>query len=271
MLSAQFGVLLENANLSPTIKTNCNLGLKVIGILYLDLAYRSGLKRLYHKEFDSYFTSLPDEYFYHRDLISLEMVANNVAQKITAQQTVLFKDPILIDYQLWMVNTKLTAKEYKAIFERMSPQLCAFGYRFLQDRETTKDIVQDIFLRVWKNKTVFTGEKHIIGYLYKCVKYNCYNHLRSKHHKNTEPYDLAKLKTYDTEEFFMAEAVAVETSVLVEKAINTLTVKGAQVIRLSIQGCRNKEIAEEMAISVNTVKDHKKKAYHELRILLGTL
>tara|TARA_R110002049_G_scaffold93815_4_gene231576 strand:- start:44 stop:394 length:351 start_codon:yes stop_codon:yes gene_type:complete len=97
MLSASFAVLLENANLSHTAKTHCKLGLKVIGILYADLAYGSGLKRLYQKEFDSFFTFFPGEYFYHRDLISLEMVAKNVAQQITAQQTVLFKDPILID------------------------------------------------------------------------------------------------------------------------------------------------------------------------------
>jgi len=168
-------------------------------------------------------------------------------------------------------ETKLTAKEFKAIFERMYPQLCTFGYRFLQDREIAKDIVQDIFLKVWTNKTVFQDKNHIVGYLYKSVKYNCYNYLRSKHHKNTEPYDLAKLHTYETEELCMVEAVAVETSVLVEKAINTLTVKGAQVIRLSIQDYTNKEIAEAMAISVNTVKDHKKKAYHELRLVLGSL
>ena len=42
-------------------------------------------------------------------------------------------------------------------------------------------------------------------------------------------------------------------------------------MRLSLESYTNKDIADEMDISVNTVKDHKKKAYKKLRKMLSYL
>ncbi|AXP80475.1 ECF RNA polymerase sigma factor SigW [Mariniflexile rhizosphaerae] len=164
-----------------------------------------------------------------------------------------------------------TLKDYNTLFKSLYPQLCVFAYKYLDNLETSKDIVQEVFIKVWEDKTTFENEDHSTGYFYKAVKNRCLNHLKSKQHLVTERYGQTNLEAYGTEEFLMSEAVIVETTVIIENAIKTLPEKAAQVIRLSIKDYTNDEIAKALSISVNTVKDHKKVAYRKLRKLLGFL
>lgn len=166
---------------------------------------------------------------------------------------------------------ELTLKSYNRLFKSLYPQLCVFAYKYLNNLETSKDIVQEVFIKVWEDKTAFQDEDHTTGYFYKAVRNKCLNHLKSKRHLLTERYGPENLEIYGTEEFLMSEAVIVETTVIIENAIRTLPDKAAQVIRLSIKDYTNDEIAKTLSISVNTVKDHKKVAYHKLRKLLGFL
>ena len=87
----------------------------------------------------------------------------------------------------------------------------------------------------------------------------------------TERYELANLEAYETEEYYMSEAVVIETTAVIDKAISKLPEKAAQVIRLSIEDYTNNQIADELSISINTVKDHKKVAYRKLRGFLSLL
>ncbi|NMH89191.1 RNA polymerase sigma-70 factor [Flavivirga algicola] len=164
-----------------------------------------------------------------------------------------------------------TLKEFEALFKGLYPQLCVFAHRYINDMDTSKDIVQDIFIKVWEDQIVFKTQSHTTGFFYKAVKNRCLNYLKSSRYKTTEHCDLADLEVYETETFFMSQAVTIETTAVIENAINKLSAKAAQVIRLSIKDYSNKEIADLLAISVNTVKDRKKGAYRKLRGFLGFL
>ena len=76
------------------------------------------------------------------------------------------------------------------------------------------------------------------------------------------------MEKLETEPFFLREVVILETSSIIENAINTLPNKCAQIIKLSIKDFTNAQIAEELGISINTVKAQKKIAYKKLRPLL---
>ncbi len=170
-----------------------------------------------------------------------------------------------------MEKENFSHTRYKHFFEGLYPQLCVFAYKYLNDLEISKDLVQEVFIKVWEDKITFQNENHRMGYFYKAVRNKCLNHLKSNRYKLTDSYELAKPEDYDNEVFFISEAVVIETTAIIEKAINTLPDKAAQVIRLSIKDYTNKEIAKQLTISINTVKDHKKVAYLKLRKLLGFL
>lgn len=75
----------------------------------------------------------------------------------------------------------------------------------------------------------------------------------------------SKLDEKDVDTYFMAEAVTIETTAILEHALGKLPNKEAQIVRLSLKDFTNKEITKELNISVNTVENHKKVAYQKLR------
>ena len=56
---------------------------------------------------------------------------------------------------------------------------------------------------------------------------------------------------------------------LLHEAIKTLPRQAEKVIILALNGYKNEEIAQELGVSVNTIKTQKKRAYHALREKLG--
>lgn len=63
----------------------------------------------------------------------------------------------------------------------------------------------------------------------------------------------------------LEEIIRQETVEAVRRAVETLTGRGLQVVRMTMEGKTNPEIAAELGVSVNTVKFAKKEAYAKLR------
>ena len=136
-------------------------------------------------------------------------------------------------------KNELTLNGYKKLYEGLYPQLCVYAYQYLNDLEISKDIVQDLFIKVWENNITFLNKNHTTGYFYKAVKDTCLDYLKSEDYKGTEPNRLANLEAYKTEAFFIPEAIVIETTTVIENALNTLPDKTAKVIRLSIEDYTN--------------------------------
>ncbi|MDD7886253.1 RNA polymerase sigma-70 factor [Flavivirga sp. 57AJ16] len=159
-------------------------------------------------------------------------------------------------------------KEYKSLFNKLYTSLCLFANNYLENLEVSKDIVQDVFIKIWEDKIEFKNENTIKSYLYTSVKNKSLDYLKSKRVKTTDHFSIDEMEQLETEPFFLREVVILETSKIIEEAINTLPNRCAQVIRLSIKNYSNAEIAEELNLSVNTVKAQKKIAYKRLKPLL---
>lgn len=163
---------------------------------------------------------------------------------------------------------KLTLKEYKSLFDKLYTSLCLFSNSYLKNLEVSKDIVQEVFIKIWEDKIEFQNENTIKSFLYTAVKNKSLDFLKSKYVKTTEHFSIIEMEKLETEPFFLREVVILETSSIIENAINTLPNKCAQIIKLSIKDYTNAEIAEELGISVNTVKTQKKIGYKRLKPLL---
>lgn len=162
----------------------------------------------------------------------------------------------------------LTLKEYKSIFNTLYPSLCLFSNKYIEDLEISKDIVQEVFIKVWEDKVEFHGDATVRSYLYTAVKNRSLDYLKSKQYKTTQSIGKADIAEFDSDPFFLREVVISETSIIIEKAVNTLPAKCAQIIKLSIKGLTNAEISEELGVSLNTIKTQKKIAYKRLKPLL---
>ncbi|MBW1656027.1 RNA polymerase sigma-70 factor [Flavobacterium quisquiliarum] len=162
----------------------------------------------------------------------------------------------------------LTSKEYKYIFDSMYTSLCLFANKYIENLEASQDLVQDVFIKIWEEKIVFTNDKAIKSYLYTAVKNQSLDYLKSAYVRTTKSLDVEDISKWETDQFFHSEVVISDTNHILENAITALPEKCAQVIRLSMKGMTNPEIAEELEISINTIKLQKKIAYKRLRPLL---
>jgi len=166
-------------------------------------------------------------------------------------------------------NTQqLSLKEYKSLFNNSYDSLCFFANKYVDNINISKDIVQEVFIRVWEDKIEFKNKNNIKSYLYTSVKNKSLDYLKSKYYKTTEGFSNRSIEQLETEFFFLREVVIEEVSTHIENAINTLPNRCAHIIRLSIRNLTNNEIAEEFGISLNAVKLQKKIAYKRLRPIL---
>lgn len=163
---------------------------------------------------------------------------------------------------------QLSLKEYKNIFDDLYKSLCLFTNNYVNDIDISKDLVQDVFIKIWEEKIEFKNKNAIKSFLYTSVKNKSLDYLKSKRYKSTETISSVKLEQLETNSFFMREFVLSETAAIIEKSIDTLPNRCAQIIRLSINNFSNPEIAQYLNISINTVKAQKKIAYKRLKPLL---
>lgn len=162
----------------------------------------------------------------------------------------------------------MTLKEYESLFNRLYTSLCLFSNKFIDDLEISKDIVQDVFIKIWEDKIEFKNKNNLKSYLYTSVKNKSLDYLKSKRYKTTDNLSIRMIEELETEPFFLREVVILETSAIIDNAINTLPYRCAQIIRLCIRDFSNAEIAVELNITINTVKTQKKIAYKRLKPIL---
>ena len=156
--------------------------------------------------------------------------------------------------------------QFKDFFNFCYPSLCAFASSKVVDQAIAEDFVQEAFIKLWENSGDFSSEEAAKSYLYTIIKNRCLNHLDhqkviKKHQKYTQQESIVGP---EISELIIEE----ETHLLIYNAINKLPQQCKNVLLLSINGLKNKEIAAELDISENTVKTQKKIAYKQLKIEL---
>ena len=109
----------------------------------------------------------------------------------------------------------------------------------------------------------FNHEKAIKAFLYTSVRNKCLNYLNHKavlqKHEEKLIYEL------ESESFFTQHVVEEETFNQLYLEIEHLPNAAKKIILLALKGLKNKEIAEVLNISENTVKTQKKIAYSKLK------
>ena len=162
--------------------------------------------------------------------------------------------------------------DFRSIFDKYFPSLCVFANRFVNDEDLSKDMVQEVFLKVWNSATEFESEKSLKVYLYLATKNTCFDYLKKeKRKKQTGDFDTERINddTHLEDDSVMLEIIREETYRQLEDAIGLLPEQARKVVLLNLRSFSNQEIADELNVSINTVKTHKLNAFKKLRELLG--
>ncbi|WP_282016558.1 RNA polymerase sigma-70 factor [Marinifilum flexuosum] len=162
---------------------------------------------------------------------------------------------------------KLTRDNFRKIFDQYFASLVGFANTFVSDIELSEDLVQEVFVSLWEKQDEYQNEVTLKVYLYRAVRNKCLNNIKHEQVKNK--YIAESVPKLETEEFFLDQVLSEEVSRLLYRFIGELPKQRQQIIRYSLLGLKNPEIADIMGLSINTVKSHKLNAYKELREKLG--
>lgn len=155
-------------------------------------------------------------------------------------------------------------KAYTFLIDTYHHKLCVYANSLVKNIYSAEDIVQNVFIKVWEQRTRLKSDHSIKSFLYKLV----YNEFIDLYRKNQSLFSLEK--TYydalnsvvledDSESFQRVLKV-------VNKEIESLPPKCKEVFILSKkEGLTNIEIAEHLDVSIKTVEAQITKAFSILR------
>ena len=157
---------------------------------------------------------------------------------------------------------------YKNIFDKYYVRLCYYAQTFVFDFDVCKDLVQDLFVKLWEVEITKFEDEDIDKFLYQSVKNRCLDHLRKqKVRQNSRIFILEQL--LDEEELFIPQFELDELAQKIEKVLNELPEQTLQIFKMSRSDEKSyAEIAEELDISVKGVEYHMSKALSILRLQL---
>jgi RNA polymerase sigma-70 factor (ECF subfamily) len=162
-------------------------------------------------------------------------------------------------------------KAFDRIYQMYAKRLYAYCLQFTKSPEDSEEIVQDVFVKLWTKREHIRQEDTLRSLLFIMIKHHIINAFRSR--INQPVYE---------EYIHCKEAMSVNDAgqqleyqdfvAKFKKAMQTLPATQQKVIILSrIKALSNKEIAEKLAISMQTVKNSLsvglKKLKEEINIL----
>jgi RNA polymerase sigma-70 factor (ECF subfamily) len=155
---------------------------------------------------------------------------------------------------------------FEALFKEFYDRLVYFSFQFVYDKDQARDIVQDAFIKYWNQREeVLDNKAAIKNFLYSTVRNASLNYIR--HSKIVEGY-IQLHNTIEPEEAPIIDAIiTAEVVAEIHAAIQSLPESYRQVSILSyLEGKKNQEIADELEMSINTVKKQKQRALQLLRV-----
>jgi RNA polymerase sigma-70 factor (ECF subfamily) len=156
----------------------------------------------------------------------------------------------------------------KEIFTRYNKLLYSYAYKKLEDQEEAKDLVQDLFIRLWSNRESFLLKTSLPSYLFRAVRNRALDIFA---HKKIKSDYVASFQAFidlpqSTTDYLVREK---DISALIDREIQSLPPKMREIFILSRkENYSHKEIAKKIGISEETVTKQIKRALKILRLRL---
>jgi RNA polymerase sigma-70 factor (ECF subfamily) len=179
----------------------------------------------------------------------------------TRDTLVMYSDQELLQQ---MANDNRQA--FTILYRRYWEDLFISAAKALRSKEEAADVVQDVFLSLWNRRNEVNIQGSPAAYLHTSVRYKCIHYIE----KNIIRRDyLLQLCEVEISNASTNAEINLQLKEMQEAVINTIAKmppKMQEVYKLSRQEhLSHKEIAENMSISVETVKKHIQHALHLIR------
>jgi len=139
-----------------------------------------------------------------------------------------------------------------------------FCISIVKDKEEAENILHDVFVKLWHRRTSINPDLNFSSYLFTSIKNKVFDYLKEVKKNESMKQNLwEQMQALQEED---AEEVTQEKHAKVVQAIENLSASRKMIVKMNIEeGMSYAEIAEQLNISKNTVKNQLVKAKQIIR------
>lgn len=178
----------------------------------------------------------------------------------------------MFDIQTNINLKKGNPSAFKDVFRLLYPRLKGYCKLFISDDNKVEDLIQETFIALWERRDSIKTDQSVESYLFVILRNNCLNFLRKEKLENTtfsiDMEEVSELQYLYQIDFLGKEEKSLEEQLVesFQKAVEELPDKMKQVFKLcKIDGRKQKEVADEIGISLKMVEKHIAKAKEQIR------
>lgn len=147
----------------------------------------------------------------------------------------------------------MTRLEFQNSILPLKDKLFRFAYRIVSDRAEAEDVVQEVFIKFWKNRDYADQISNVEAWCIRATKNLSIDKLRSKHKRTEKMPESFDLRDHSPTPY--GHTVGQDVFFQVKKLLAQLPEKQRMVMQLrDIEGMSYQEVAEALEISVDQVK-----------------
>lgn len=153
---------------------------------------------------------------------------------------------------------------FEIIFNQFSPSMFSIALRYLRDHDEAQDIVQDVFMNLWRTADNLDERAPIQHYLARATVNTCLNRIK-KAQRQQQYSKEQQLNAEPTVEHLLLEHKELEAQYL--SILEKLPEQCRRVFEMSrFKGLSPAEISQQLNISINTVYTHLTTALKKIRL-----
>lgn len=141
---------------------------------------------------------------------------------------------------------------YEKIYHLYHERLYCFAYTYLKSRELSEDAVQDAFIKLWENRSSISS--NIKAFLFTTTRNHVLNMIRNQKRTvlKSVKYEQQKSSRSNQPEYIVLYS---QYQDILDKGLNQLPEGKREIFNMkSDLGLTNNEIANELGITIHTVK-----------------
>lgn len=170
--------------------------------------------------------------------------------------------------ELLVLASRSDQKAFTLLFHMYKSKLYAYILRITESEELAEDIVQDVFLKLWRDHEQLGGIDNFGSYIFRMSKNHVINHFKKMAHETLVVSEMFKQRSEGHND--IQDMIAVkDVEKVLSQIIQKLPAQQKSVYQLSREeGKTHEEIANLLNISPNTVKNHIVQAMLTIRLQL---
>ncbi len=154
-------------------------------------------------------------------------------------------------------------RAFEELYDSYKEPALRFCNSILKDIEESENVIQEVFIKIWNRRSTINPELNFTSYLFTIIKNRVFDHLKEvkKNAFMKEKFweNVLEYKAADNE-------IQEERFAKVKEAVDGLSEKRKEIIKLNYEeGKSYEEIATQLSISKNTVKNQLVKAKQVIR------